>query len=331
MVNGEVRHSNALEGADHVPTVSIIIPAYKTAAYIGETLKSVTEQTFTDYEAIVVNDGAPDTVEIEQALKPYLDHIIYLKQENRGLSGARNTALKRAQGKYVALLDSDDAWEPSYLAEQVAAMEADPTIDVLYPNAYLFGDPRTEGLTFMDLHPSKGEVTFRSLVTQQCNVFISVIARREALEKAGLFDELLRSSEDFDMWLRVLKNGGRIAYHGRPLVRSRRRPDSLSVDRIWMCKHILRVLDNAGRNLVLDTAERTTLEQGRARSYALLRMAEGKKAFLDGDVKAAISGLAEANEFFGSQKTTLALWLLRIAPGLLRWGYGVRDRLLRAN
>ena len=105
-------------------------------------------------------------------------------------------------------------------------MEADPTIDVLYPNAYLFGDPRTEGLTFMDLHPSKGEVTFRSLVTQQCNVFISVIARREALEKAGLFDESLRSSEDFDMWLRVLKNGGRIAYHGRPLVRSRRRPDS---------------------------------------------------------------------------------------------------------
>ena len=91
MVNGEVRHSNALEGADHVPTVSIIIPAYKTAAYIGETLKSVTEQTFTDYEAIVVNDGAPDTVEIEQALKPYLDHIIYLKQENRGLSGADAT------------------------------------------------------------------------------------------------------------------------------------------------------------------------------------------------------------------------------------------------
>ena len=81
MVNGEVRHSKALEGADHVPTVSIIIPAYKTAAYIGETLKSVTEQTFTDYEAIVVNDGAPDTVEIEQALKPYLDHIIYLKQK----------------------------------------------------------------------------------------------------------------------------------------------------------------------------------------------------------------------------------------------------------
>ena len=133
------------------------------------------------------------------------------------------------------------------------------------------------------------------------------------------------------MWLRVLKNGGRIAYHGRPLVRSRRRPDSLSVDRIWTCKQILRVLDNAGRNLVLDTAERTTLEQGRARFYAMLRMAEGKKAFLDGDVKAAISGLAEANEFFGSQKTTLALWLLRIAPGLLRWGYGVRDRLLRAN
>jgi len=153
-------------GKNGAPKVSVIIPAYKTAEYIGETLQSVFDQTFKDYEVIVVNDGAPDTEEIESAIEPYVGRVNYIKQENRGLSGARNTAIRNARGEYVALLDSDDVWEPEYLEVQVAAMERDPSVDVLYPNASLFGDPRNDGRTFMDLCPSEGEVTFESLITQ---------------------------------------------------------------------------------------------------------------------------------------------------------------------
>jgi glycosyltransferase involved in cell wall biosynthesis len=318
---------HSLEHERRTPVVTVIVPAYKTGPYIGDTLKSIAAQTYSDYEVIVVNDGAPDTEEIERALEPYSQHITYIKQENRGLSGARNTALRRARGKYVALLDSDDMWLPEYLAEQVAAMEADPNITVLYPNAVLFGDPATDGLTFMDLCPSEGEVTFESLILQRCTVFISVIARRDALIAAGMFDESLRSSEDFDMWLRVLKNGGWITYHRRPLARSRRRPDSLSADPVWMCQHILRVLDKAGENLKLTTEERNILKLARTRFHAMLRMEEGKRAFLQGDVQGAISGLREANAFFESRKTGFVLFLLKTVPGLLRLTYLVRDRL----
>lgn len=319
-------------GKNGAPKVSVIIPAYKTAEYIGETLQSVFDQTFKDYEVIVVNDGAPDTEEIERAIEPYVGRVIYIKQENRGLSGARNTAIRNARGEYIALLDSDDVWEPEYLEVQVTAMERDPTIDVLYPNASLFGDPRNDGRTFMDLCPSEGEVTFESLITQRCTVFVSVIARREMIVRAGMFDESLRSSEDFDMWLRVIQHGGRIAYHRRPVARSRRRAGSLSSDPVWMCQHILRVLDKAGQRFDLTPAERGTLTKERARFHAALRLEEGKREFFNGNAGAAADNLREANALFKSRKISVALLLLRIAPGLLLRVYDARDRfILRAK
>src|SRR5687768_16945399 len=93
------------------PAVSVIIPAYNTAKYIGATIASIVAQTYTNYEIIVVNDGSPDTPAIEAALAPFRDRIIYLVQENRGIAVARNRAIRIARGRYVALLDSDDAWE----------------------------------------------------------------------------------------------------------------------------------------------------------------------------------------------------------------------------
>ena len=89
------------------------MPAYRVTEYIGAALDSVRAQTFTDYEIIVVNDGCPDTAALEQVLGPYLDRIVYLKQENRGLAGARNTAIHASRGRYLALLDADDLWEPT--------------------------------------------------------------------------------------------------------------------------------------------------------------------------------------------------------------------------
>jgi glycosyltransferase involved in cell wall biosynthesis len=101
------------------PAISVVIPAYKVAPFIDETLKSVFAQTFTDYEVIVVNDGSPDTEEFERAIKPYLDRIRYLKQENCGASVARNSGLLSARGEFVAFLDADDLWLPTYLEAQM--------------------------------------------------------------------------------------------------------------------------------------------------------------------------------------------------------------------
>src|SRR5258708_8350475 len=93
------------------PAVSVVIPSYKTAEYIRECLESVFRQTFTDFEVLVVNDGSPDTPDLERAIAPFRDRIIYIEQPNAGLAGARNTAIRASRGRYVALLDSDDAWD----------------------------------------------------------------------------------------------------------------------------------------------------------------------------------------------------------------------------
>src|SRR5690348_6033557 len=93
---------------DHTPLVSVVIPAYNAAAYLPATLDSVLVQSFSNYEIVVVNDGSPDTPELEKALQPYFRKLRYIKQENRGPSSARNTGIRAARGKYVAFLDSDD-------------------------------------------------------------------------------------------------------------------------------------------------------------------------------------------------------------------------------
>jgi glycosyltransferase involved in cell wall biosynthesis len=309
------------------PLVSVIIPAYDVSEFIGEALDSVLAQTFTDYEIIVINDGSPDTPALERALKPYMSRIVYLKQENRGVSAARNTGIEAARGSLIAFLDGDDTWLPNYLEVQVARIQADPTIDVLYPNVIMFGDSSSEaGEEFMTICPSSGEVTFERLLLQECNVSNCSIARRETIVRAGLFDESLRSVEDFDLWLRVIKQGGRIAYHRDVLARYRRRTGSLTADPIWLSKHILRVLEKVKQTMKLTPSELETVDLQQQRFHAQLRLDEGKRAFFSGDTAGAIHGLTEANRFFRNRKTAFTLMMLRIAPGLLLRAYDLRDR-----
>ncbi|HKG20615.1 MAG TPA: glycosyltransferase family A protein, partial [Blastocatellia bacterium] len=280
------------------PAVSVIMPSYRVSQYIGEAIESILAQTFKDYEIIVVNDGSPDTEELERVLAPYMDRIVYIEQENRGCSAARNTAILASRGRYLSLLDPDDIWEKHYLEVQVGMLELDPSIDLVYPNATIFGDMPDSGRLFMDLSPSHGEVTFESLVCQQCNVMISVTARREAIVGAGMFDESLRSAEDFDMWLRLAHAGGRIVYHREPLVRYRRRRGSLSSNPAWMCRNVLRVFQKAEEGLDLSVREREVMRLQALHFRALKDLYEGKQAFFQGEVDSAIENLTRANEFF---------------------------------
>ena len=310
------------------PVVSVIMPAYNVAGYIADALASVFAQTFEDYEVVVINDGSPDTPELERVLEPYRSRVVYLKQENRGVSAARNAGIRAARGEFVAHLDPDDLWEPDYLASQLAEFGRDASLDVLYPNALIFGDAPEAGREFMDWCPSEGEVTVEGLLRRRCHVMCSVTARREALLRAGLFDEELRCSEDFDLWLRVLKGGGRVAYQRRVLVRYRRRAASHTADFVWLNTSLLRVLDKAERTLGLTPAEREALEEMRSHARATLELNEGKRAFFRGDAEAAVAGLRAANAHFKSRRIACVLLLMRLAPRLLRRAYDVRDRFV---
>lgn len=312
------------------PTVSVVIPVYNASQYIAESVSSVLAQTFTDFELIVVNDGSPDTNELEQALAPYRDRLHYIKQENRGVSSARNAALKIATGRFYAQLDADDAWKPDYVQTQLDFLKENPSIDLVYPNAEVFTNDSSSHLEFMDLCPSNGEATFENLVRQKCVVMTSVTARMDAIRKTGWFDESLRTTEDFDFWLRFSKFGGSIGYHRRKLVRYRRTPNSLSSDSARMLENLLRVLAKAS-TFDLTAAERTAIAEETERNQALLNLIEGKRALLGKDTDKAIAHLSLANSHMRSQKLSLTVWALRRSPQVVRWAMNLRQRALHKN
>lgn len=300
------------------PRVSVIVPCYDTAKYVTATLESVFAQTYRDYEVVVVNDGSPDTPELERALAPWTNRIVYVKTENQGLAGARNNGIRASKGELIALLDSDDMWEPNYLEVQVHKLDEDPSADIVYPRARIFGDGEGSGVL---LTASRGDVTFISLVQETCSVIVSALARRAAFERVGLFDSSLRSCEDFDMWLRCVKSGSRIIYHNEVLLRYRRRPGSLSADRVWMCANAVKVLMKMRTAVQLTVDEREVLESAIRRFEGKKLFFEGKRAFIAGDISSAADRITQANVLLDNTRLRMILFLIRTMPRLTRTLY----------
>jgi glycosyltransferase involved in cell wall biosynthesis len=303
--------------ASGVERVSVIIPAYNVAPYIAQALNTVFGQTMSAFEVIVVNDGSPDTAELEEVLQPFRDRILYLKQENRGLSGARNTGIRAATGDMIALLDGDDLWMPQYLETQTQFLRSHPQYDLVYCNALLFGDSMREGKEFMAVCPSRGEVTPAALISRDCCVFVSVTARAEAL-RAIVFDESLRSCEDFDCWLRFAASGRRIGYHRQILVQYRKRDASLSADPMWMAEWNLKVLEKARANWPNESNEARLIEMATQQTTADLAILRGKQGLRIGDVNSAVVEFMEAKRYYRSVKMSALILLLRLAPKLTR-------------
>jgi len=185
------------------PLVSVIIPAYQAAEHIREALDSVFAQTYPNFEVVLVNDGSPDTEALEQAIRSYGERLIYIRQENRGPSGARNTAIRTARGKYIACLDGDDIYLPEHLARLVPLLE-EQGLDLVYCDSYFMKDRVHVGRSSVgrafERQPQSPPVTFEKLLTEECAVTTSaVVASRQAMIDAGLFDERYRRSEDFDL------------------------------------------------------------------------------------------------------------------------------------
>lgn len=318
----------AVESFSATPAVSVVIPAYNAALFINEALASVFAQTFTDYEVIVVNDGSPDTADLERTIAPWLGRIIYLKQDNRGPGGARNAAIEVARGEYVAMLDSDDAWLPEYLAEQLRVINANPNVDMVYADARFFGDTGFAGRTFMQCSPSRGPVTFESLLRYESSIITSCsVVRREALISAGLFDEKFIRCEDFDLWLRLTHQGRRIVYQTQVLGRHRAHDASLAADAIKMVESQMEVLKKAERVLSLTPAQRSLVQRQLANCAAQIDLELGKRYFVDHDYPQAIRALGRANEFYKSAKLRLVLWALSFAPDVFHTLYLWRKNL----
>jgi len=303
------------------PLISVVIPAYNVSTYIGEALDSVFVQDFKSYEVIVVNDGSTDTPELEKILERYGNRIRYIYQENRGISAARNAALRVARGELIALLDADDSWQTGKLTEQLAFMK-EGNFDMVYGDALLIGDvPWPTGTTFMDRSPSNGPVTLESLLNLSVTVVVStVIVRKDLLEQCGSFDEVDRNlTEDFDLWLRLAHKAARIGYQRKILANYRYRSDSVSANRMKLHEAALRVLQKTRLGLVLNDSEKEALDLTAQKLESILILERAKTMIIKGQVAEARAVMAKARKTSNSWKISVSLVLLHTFPGLLSW------------
>lgn len=208
------------------PKVSVLVPTYNRAQYLGEAVQSALQQTYQDLEVIVVDDGSTDhTAEIIRAITD--PRLRYTFQENRGVASALNTAARLAQGEYVAMLGSDDRWNPELLATLTPRLEEEPTLGVVYARAQGMdanGQPLPQLLGAPQKFPGQ---PLPSLLYGDCVCAIAAVIRRTCLEQVGGFDESLHANEDWDLWIRLAEHT-RFAYVPLVLAQYRMHADSLT-------------------------------------------------------------------------------------------------------
>lgn len=188
-------------------TVDIIVPTYNRHDILPETLKSVRDQTFSNWQCWIAEDG--ETKETLDAIKPFLedDRFKYLSGKHAGFPAApRNRAIRKGNAKYVALLDDDDLWLPEKLEKQVEFLDGHPNCVLLGCNAFYWSG--TGSWKEYPLYFKKnmlGKIRYKELLCKNYIVHSSVMLQRTALEQAGLYNEVLNPpiGEDYELWLRV--------------------------------------------------------------------------------------------------------------------------------
>jgi glycosyltransferase involved in cell wall biosynthesis len=187
------------------PRVSVVIPTFNRANFIGEAVASALGQDYQDIEVIVIDDGSTD--ETKGILGTFRDRrLVCVHQENAGRSRARNRGIAMARGEYITFLDSDDYYLPSKIGTQVAFLDANPQFGMTYMSGFCIDDNR-QALN-MTYHASiSGRIYPQIAFLRPLTITLpNVMVRREILEQVGAFDEAMERFEDTDMWRRISKH-----------------------------------------------------------------------------------------------------------------------------
>jgi glycosyltransferase involved in cell wall biosynthesis len=192
------------------PLVSVIVTAYNHERYIAAAIQSVIDQTYHDYELIVVDDGSTDGT--SDRVLAFADDILLVRQENQGIAASRNTGIRHARGQLLAFLDGDDLWEPDKLAHHVAAAKSRPRSGLIVADGVQFsGDTILHGSLFppqvATLFGGCDSVTLRCYERLLRGNLISttsqVLIPRAVLDDVGLSDPRLSIASDWDLYIRI--------------------------------------------------------------------------------------------------------------------------------
>lgn len=237
----------SVESGVIAPLVSVITPVYRGERFVSQAVQSVLDQTYPNIELIIVNDGSPDRS--REILAPLLGlpKVRYVEQKNAGVAAARNTGLRLARGEFIALVDQDDLWYPQKLALQIDCFRRKPALGLVHGDVSYIDDAG---------RPLPRDPYFPANVSGRClrQLFCgnpvmtcSVLFTRAAVERVGGFDDAIRFSDDYDLWLRMAAAGYEFAYIDRPIAKYRLHGANESRDTIGIVSATLQVLRKALR------------------------------------------------------------------------------------
>lgn len=240
------------------PAVSVIVATYNYGRYLACAINSILQQTFTDFEVIVVDDGSTD--DTEDVIRQFLDgaRIHYIRTGHVGQPAAKNTGAAHAQGEFLAFLDADDLWLPEKLERQIELLRRDPGLGLVYCRRTII-DP--EGRERQEPEPElhRGMV-IEEIFRNNFVCFSSSVIRRSVFEEMGRFDESIPLAIDYDLWLRVA-SVYRFDYVDCPLVKYRVGHANLSrraEERLGIVEQIMRRFldDRGGKGMIRQSVVR---------------------------------------------------------------------------
>ena len=308
-----------------MPAVSVITPAFNMERYLAEAIESVLAQTYSDYELVIVDDGSTDGTRAlaERYRLAHPDRIVVVSQANQGLAAARNAGLRAATGAVFALLDSDDAWMPTFLEEQMRVLEAQPAVAIVTGNAINRGG-HEDGRPARPVPDPRPAPDLETILRDETAVFIMSVFRRGVVDHIGGFDERFRTNEDFDFWIRAAAAGFRFARNAKPLGFYRRHANSLSASDVRMLSGILRVYHKAFDATPPGTIAHDLIVRQIDRFEVELVAAEAREALGRGDAAAAAESLEALRQRRGGMALDVAVSALRLMPRAALWAYRAR-------
>jgi glycosyltransferase involved in cell wall biosynthesis len=240
------------------PAITVLMPAYNAAKYIGEAIASVLEQTFTDFELLIVDDGSTDdTVKVIKSFGD--DRIVLISQSNTGVAGALNTGLKYARATLIARFDADDICFPNRLAVQYDFMTRHPGYGIVGSAAdYIDADGH-----YIFTHHTVAHLNeeIQQLKFSICPfIHSSVMYRREVVRSHGGYSEYAHTYEDHFLWMSILKNE-RACNLSRSLLKVRLNPESVTIDEKWQTGRFLEIKYGSLKKQHIDAALGTELLQ----------------------------------------------------------------------
>ena len=211
------------------PLVSIIVPCYKQAAYLPETIDSVLKQTYPNWECVIVNDGSPDNT--DEIVHRYIgkdSRFKYIQQENKGLATARNKGIAYSEGEFILPLDADDLIEPMYVEKAIQHFMSHPETKLVYCKAEKFGEEN--GAWYLEPYE------YEKIIWRNC-IFCSALYRRKDYDETiGYNPNMVHGYEDWDFWLQLLKPGDivfcidEVLFHYRTKKKSRNITNSCHIN-----------------------------------------------------------------------------------------------------